>query len=432
MISIGNCDYCGEFCTEVRAEACEAFALPSGRVPARIVDLHRDFVARRYECLVEERHLGPRHEEGGEPITSCGHCEQGSELAYDDLDIPDIDHEGCAVCLGVVDASVVLEAERHPDAATRLAPLLERARPTGPTDGVDRPLAEAALRAYLGSEHPIRWVGSPEEVMRLAGPSATGWLDVDPAAWATGGLVLARSVSAALEQERLDGPSDGLDDGSVWRAAVDIASRAPAPDDEADAALSRILRSAAGPLIITEEEVIIADRPLVLRLDAQDRLHAESGPAVAWGDGTVAHAWHGVRVPAWVIDEPSRISAESIDAETNIEVRRVLLERFGAERYLTAGGAILVHEDATGRLWRKPVAGERPSPGTRWFRPPPVRVEGPDEPLCMVEVRNSTPEPDGTHRTYFLRVPPTMRTAREAVAWTFELSDEGYEPLVET
>ena len=32
---------------------------------------------------------------------------------------------------------------------------------------------------------------------------------------------------------------------------------------------------------------------------------------------------------------------------------------------------------------------------------------------------NSTPEPDGTRRTYFLRVPPQMRTAREAVAWTF-------------
>ncbi|WP_442810207.1 DUF6745 domain-containing protein [Streptomyces sp. W16] len=30
----------------------------------------------------------------------------------------------------------------------------------------------------------------------------------------------------------------------------------------------------------------------------------------------------------------------------------------------------------------------------------------------MVEVLNSTPEPDGTHRTYWLRVPPSTRTAR--------------------
>ena len=39
----------------------------------------------------------------------------------------------------------------------------------------------------------------------------------------------------------------------------------------------------------------------------------------------------------------------------------------------------------------------------------------------MVEVVNSTPEPDGSRKTYFLRVPPTIGTAREAVAWTFGL-----------
>ena len=47
----------------------------------------------------------------------------------------------------------------------------------------------------------------------------------------------------------------------------------------------------------------------------------------------------------------------------------------------------------------------------------------------MVEVRNSTPEPDGSRKTYFLRVPPTVRTAREAVAWTFGLGAVEYRPL---
>ena len=50
----------------------------------------------------------------------------------------------------------------------------------------------------------------------------------------------------------------------------------------------------------------------------------------------------------------------------------------------------------------------------------------------MVEVRNSTPEPDGSVRTYFLRVPPTTRSARAAVAWTFGLNGAAYEPAVET
>jgi uncharacterized protein DUF6745 len=50
----------------------------------------------------------------------------------------------------------------------------------------------------------------------------------------------------------------------------------------------------------------------------------------------------------------------------------------------------------------------------------------------MVEVRNSTPEPDGSHKRYWLRVPPEVHTAREAVAWTFGLSADSYQPVIET
>jgi len=50
----------------------------------------------------------------------------------------------------------------------------------------------------------------------------------------------------------------------------------------------------------------------------------------------------------------------------------------------------------------------------------------------MVEVVNSTAEPDGTFRRYWLRVPPWVRTARQGVAWTFDLSASEYSPLVET
>ena len=57
--------------------------------------------------------------------------------------------------------------------------------------------------------------------------------------------------------------------------------------------------------------------------------------------------------------------------------------------------------------------------------------------FLMVKVVNSTPEPDGSFKDYFIRVPPAFgdgqHTARSAVAWTFEESDEAdYAPLVET
>jgi hypothetical protein len=52
--------------------------------------------------------------------------------------------------------------------------------------------------------------------------------------------------------------------------------------------------------------------------------------------------------------------------------------------------------------------------------------------VTVVEVVNSTPEPDGTHRTYWLRVPPRTRTAREGVAWTFGMDAADYHFLTQT
>ena len=72
-----------------------------------------------------------------------------------------------------------------------------------------------------------------------------------------------------------------------------------------------------------------------------------------------------------------------------------------------------VHEDECGVLWRK-----------RWGYPTSLTGA-----WAAVEVRNGTAEPDGTHKTYFLRVPSQMRTAREAVAWTYGLMAEEYARL---
>jgi hypothetical protein len=55
-----------------------------------------------------------------------------------------------------------------------------------------------------------------------------------------------------------------------------------------------------------------------------------------------------------------------------------------------------------------------------------------DEAIVMVEVVNSTAEPDGSFRDYWLRVPPTIKTAREAAAWTFDIPAKDYAPAIQT
>jgi hypothetical protein len=121
---------------------------------------------------------------------------------------------------------------------------------------------------------------------------------------------------------------------------------------------------------------------------------------------------HGVRVPQDVVEAPESLAPKRILTEPNAEVRRVMIERFGAERLMREGEAVKVQSDDFGTLWRL----ELPD----------------DEPIVMVELVNSTAEPDGSFKNYWLRVPPQYRTARGAIAWTFGEERHRYAPAVQT
>ena len=55
-----------------------------------------------------------------------------------------------------------------------------------------------------------------------------------------------------------------------------------------------------------------------------------------------------------------------------------------------------------------------------------------NDPISYVKVVNSTAEPDGTYKDYYLCVPPEMQTCQQAVAWTFRLNADEYAPSQET
>jgi len=58
-------------------------------------------------------------------------------------------------------------------------------------------------------------------------------------------------------------------------------------------------------------------------------------------------------------------------------------------------------------------------------------VQG-DENLAFVHVINSSPEPDGTFKSYFLRVPQDTLSPKAGIAWTFEMEEKEYNPVKET
>ena len=128
-------------------------------------------------------------------------------------------------------------------------------------------------------------------------------------------------------------------------------------------------------------------------------------------DGWSAYAWKGVLVPSWIIERPELVTVRAIAAAQDPQIRRCMIDVLTPERFIADGGAYRVAQDETGVLWRQ---------RWRW------------EAWAAVEVVNGTPEPDGTYKHYFLQVPANMRSAREAVAWTYGLPEQRYKPSVRT
>lgn len=154
----------------------------------------------------------------------------------------------------------------------------------------------------------------------------------------------------------------------------------------------------------------LSERPRVLHADPESRLHHARGPALSFADGWAVFAWKGVEIPRALIEQPETITLGTIDAETNVQVRRCMIDIMTPQRYVALGGAKKIAEDETGVLWRK-----------IWLN---------YDIWSAVEVINATPEPDGTHKHFFLQVPANMHTALEAVAWTYGMRADEYSHVV--
>lgn len=121
--------------------------------------------------------------------------------------------------------------------------------------------------------------------------------------------------------------------------------------------------------------------------------------------------WNGVMIDERIAFRPGSIAVDEILTEPNAELRRVLLERYGLERFMLDAGAEVLDEDRD------------PGGARRLLR---VTLEG-DENLVCVMVHCPS-----TGGRYLLRVPPTIKTCHQAVAWTAGFDDPSrYRPAVE-
>jgi hypothetical protein len=126
----------------------------------------------------------------------------------------------------------------------------------------------------------------------------------------------------------------------------------------------------------------------------------------------ISSTWHlrGVKVSKKMVRalESGAMTAGMIASIKNAEVRRVCLEEFGYARFLAEVEHEIVDMDGDQELVR-----------VSWH----VR----EEDLWLVKVKCPS-----TGAFYTLRVPPGMKTVKQAVAWTFGGPENRYKPEAET
>jgi internalin A len=149
-----------------------------------------------------------------------------------------------------------------------------------------------------------------------------------------------------------------------------------------------------------EKICLVCDRPLHLRFDSANELHAEGEPAIAFADGYSLYFHHGVKLPEkYGKVHPDLWQAQWLLSESNAELRRVLIERIGYDRICQQLQAVELDG---------------------WQEYTLLKIDNADvEPIYLLKM--TCPSTGFIHA---LRVPPDVRsssraslTAQEAIRW---------------
>jgi hypothetical protein len=116
-------------------------------------------------------------------------------------------------------------------------------------------------------------------------------------------------------------------------------------DDIAVLEAHAAIRAAAGPWWPMKGRCLMSERPQHIGLDDRGLAHGEREAAIGYPDWKV-WALEGVLLDEAAVLRPQTITIERIRGEENEETRRVLIGRYGWERFLRDTGAVVVDMDA--------------------------------------------------------------------------------------
>lgn len=154
----------------------------------------------------------------------------------------------------------------------------------------------------------------------------------------------------------------------------------------------------------------VSDRPDIISVETtirngneQLRLHNADGPAIRFRDGYSIYMWHGVPIPSDIIEHPESITVSRIMSERNAELSRCMIEKIGLDRFFNEAKPKVLDQDldASGMPRRL------------------LSISVPNDPeRVVVSMQVKCPS---THHDFFIRVPPTITSCKQAMAWTMNM-----------
>jgi len=167
------------------------------------------------------------------------------------------------------------------------------------------------------------------------------------------------------------------------------------------------LYKSVGWVLPFENICLVTEPHTEMHLDNHHSLHNERGPAVTYPDGYDVYIWRGRGIPKeWIINQPT---VQDALTWRDTEQRRIAVEILGWDNILNELGAIILDKDDDPQIGEL-LSVDLPDIGREKF----LRV------TC------------GTGRKFTLPVPPHMKTAQQANAWTWGLKPKQYKPEVRT
>ena len=183
----------------------------------------------------------------------------------------------------------------------------------------------------------------------------------------------------------------------------------------------------SGPRIVHADFCMICERPELLLVDAQNRPHNPAGPFCRWRDGSALYSVRGIRVPWDVIEDPSSVTVERIKAESNSEVRRVMIDLYGQAKYLADAKLRLLDSSIWGDLYQETItSGVDPWTAVRVVNGTPDVATG-EKAIYILPVHHECRPMwiDETGQKQF--GDPQKLTALNAVASTYGATGKDYE-----